>query len=777
MAPSFSLAIIILALTEVAQGFPNRQYQVSRVYSDSNCSTLVFVDVNIPWYNNDDFCASQTFTCKEISEGSNEYGTTTCEDDPVIPEEEAVVFVTYEDGANCTSKVNQYRFFTVNDTTLGCTYYFCSDSKPMTINYCNPNATAVALDEGCIEPTMEGQAYARYICDLQPDQLAELEGCFARSQVCAGAKLAIGLGVGIPAALFAFVILPLIICCFCRIKKQTLTASTAIYLRRRFYIFLFLGIIPAGLAVGGYIPLGLLFYIEDPAPLGAVFALWTLLECFGIGCLALAIGFRCYYRKASAREKLNAPAKPNPPKKKPTKPAKGESNMELTVVHPWEFSPLLLKDQGWQSKANDSYSVFKLVDGDQVLHRDMLKNLLTMWNNFFQGSSFSIKSAYAVENATLKQPFEHTRNKLRMRAQQDADTFRQEDWQDDEAKVWVMDYCRNRINQFAHNLTGSPHVIPVLHGLRNEEACWSICQNGFATLSSLDSGYYGNGMYFTTSAKYAHDLYCNPENPVLLISWLVLANPFPATENPNGRDSLLGKPLKPRHDAHYVMVDRGGMPFARANVGSQPIYDEIVVVQESQILPAYVVFLNKKAVTSTQKPPQQIQQQPAQQPKHSSLQSELVNAEDRKDDTAKRNEPSSLSEHVTSSPVSDRFDSATDKAQRRTSDIKEEELQVFNVPDRGQTETPPLSRKTSGKSELERETITREPLNREPLDRETPGKSREPLSEEPLSREPLSREPLRLESLSEEEPLSRQPLSSDSDKSNGRASLKRDSFE
>lgn len=45
-------------------------------------------------------------------------------------------------------------------------------------------------------------------------------------------------------------------------------------------------------------------------------------------------------------------------------------------------------------------------------------------------------------------------------------------------------------------------IIPTIHGT-NADVAFKICSTGFSALSTLDEGYYGKGIYFTSSAHYA----------------------------------------------------------------------------------------------------------------------------------------------------------------------------------------------------------------------------------------------------------------------------------
>lgn len=66
---------------------------------------------------------------------------------------------------------------------------------------------------------------------------------------------------------------------------------------------------------------------------------------------------------------------------------------------------------------------------------------------------------------------------------------------------------------------------------------------GFATLSQLDEGWYGKGMYFTSSAIYSL-LYMKPESPAMILCWTCPGSIYAVVESPAGPNSISGSALK-----------------------------------------------------------------------------------------------------------------------------------------------------------------------------------------------------------------------------------------
>jgi len=76
------------------------------------------------------------------------------------------------------------------------------------------------------------------------------------------------------------------------------------------------------------------------------------------------------------------------------------------------------------------------------------------------------------------------------------------------------------------------------------------------SLSNLDAGYYGKGIYFTTFIFYASPYFAQQESPAVLISFVVMGNTYPVVEHHKSKNSLLGAPLQSGYNSHYVVVKK-----------------------------------------------------------------------------------------------------------------------------------------------------------------------------------------------------------------------------
>jgi hypothetical protein len=214
------------------------------------------------------------------------------------------------------------------------------------------------------------------------------------------------------------------------------------------------------------------------------------------------------------------------------------------------------------------------------------------------GEGIGIKEIYAIYNPMLVSSLALTKEKFTQRAEKSAEVFHKEKWKEmDESerrrakREWTKAFLTKKIALFSWNSFDSVPVLATIHGTAGS-AAWKICCGGFAALSSLDSGYYSAGIYFTTSAKYAVPYFATKSEPAIIISWVIVGNAYPVIEHPRKSDSLAGTIIKPGYQAHYVCTDNKGMPYPKITPDYKNVYDEIVINQESQVAPAYVLLLD-----------------------------------------------------------------------------------------------------------------------------------------------------------------------------------------
>eukprot|EP01127_Copromyxa_protea_P015391 TRINITY_DN4423_c0_g1_i5.p1 TRINITY_DN4423_c0_g1~~TRINITY_DN4423_c0_g1_i5.p1 ORF type:complete len:215 (+),score=42.04 TRINITY_DN4423_c0_g1_i5:38-682(+) len=164
-----------------------------------------------------------------------------------------------------------------------------------------------------------------------------------------------------------------------------------------------------------------------------------------------------------------------------------------------------------------------------------------------------------------------------------------------EFRAWTFEQFQKRANECNWNQPNTPVILPAIHGT-DFHIAWKICATGFANLSSLDDGFFGKGIYFTTYALYALPYFAKKERPAIIISFILPGNPFPVVENPNLKGSKVGTAIVSGYNSHYVKTLASGYPPPAPQENG--LFDEIVVPQEAQIMPVFLLRLDTRNLAS-----------------------------------------------------------------------------------------------------------------------------------------------------------------------------------
>ena len=134
----------------------------------------------------------------------------------------------------------------------------------------------------------------------------------------------------------------------------------------------------------------------------------------------------------------------------------------------------------------------------------------------------------------------------------------------------------------------------------SENAGHRIAKNGFGTVATLDPGWYGQGIYFTSRMAYA-SRYARPARDgslLFMVSVVIPGNVLPITETPYTKPPLvnpagyLGKPCKAGYQSHYTVVDSSVHSFGLPTEGTSTVtsFDELVVFEPTRCLPLFLVY-------------------------------------------------------------------------------------------------------------------------------------------------------------------------------------------
>jgi len=165
-----------------------------------------------------------------------------------------------------------------------------------------------------------------------------------------------------------------------------------------------------------------------------------------------------------------------------------------------------------------------------------------------------------------------------------------------EERERVLERLDALCQQVSH--TRRARIVRMWHGCR-PNILSNLLSDGFATLGTLDDGWYGKAMYFTSSAKYA-TRYSGENGGCLIMCYIILLNPFPiiSADAPLNvsptKFRFYGRGNYKNYQCHYIPVSPTGgsdtWDYRPPSTGTDDaIYDELAMFQEAAILPQIVI--------------------------------------------------------------------------------------------------------------------------------------------------------------------------------------------
>lgn len=203
-------------------------------------------------------------------------------------------------------------------------------------------------------------------------------------------------------------------------------------------------------------------------------------------------------------------------------------------------------------------------------------------------SIYQVSSITLVFNEVLLTNFVGMYAIISERLDNQADIFGKKKWQTKNDKIDIYQSVYNHFSKLVESYSWTKNrlpILPVCHGTELAIA-EKICETGFASLSSLDAGWYGKGIYFTSFPSYCIPYVATKRTPCIILSWVIPGNTYPVVEKHNEEGNLVGSALKSGHHSHYIVTSSDG----KCNPNGQ--YNELVLPQESQIVPYAIVELN-----------------------------------------------------------------------------------------------------------------------------------------------------------------------------------------
>ena len=279
---------------------------------------------------------------------------------------------------------------------------------------------------------------------------------------------------------------------------------------------------------------------------------------------------------------------------------------------------LIIQEQ--QAKEHHQHKSHQLV----AAGREDWQTVQTLYNSS-KVAGYDIGKIEVIVNETFSQGFYAMLKIFEERSQQSAFTPK---WASES-----ISHEEKQMREEAHNhlssLAKTPEhfhrvkVVPMFHGTK-QDLLASIFSGSLAALSTTDAGFFGQGIYHSSSARYSHKYaqYDAPGKPsregALLVNWVCFSSPYPVIHHPDVRDDahwetlsdrdhlkkrhwryLVGRPgaIEGKYDAHYALVVpknphySGEMNFFPCKKGQKPTYNELVTFFPGQVLPRYLVTL------------------------------------------------------------------------------------------------------------------------------------------------------------------------------------------
>jgi hypothetical protein len=205
---------------------------------------------------------------------------------------------------------------------------------------------------------------------------------------------------------------------------------------------------------------------------------------------------------------------------------------------------------------------------------------------------YQIDRLTLIYNRTLLSNFINSYALTQERLDSQAAIFGNKKWvrnDNDGRQQWVHSRFEALCASYSWNKDRTP--ILLAYHATSQVVAEKICETGFATLSSLDDGWYGKGIYFTSYANYCITYLVSKRDPCLLLSWVIPGNTYPVAANRDDPDNVFGQALKAGYQSHYVVTKSDGKCGTTGN-----LYDEIVIAQESHVVPWAIITVNANKV-------------------------------------------------------------------------------------------------------------------------------------------------------------------------------------
>jgi len=218
----------------------------------------------------------------------------------------------------------------------------------------------------------------------------------------------------------------------------------------------------------------------------------------------------------------------------------------------WELSP----SAKWEKKGSGLGEMESFSNGVGKDDELVGKLKVALWS--CGGSLDDVEEAFSLFNSNSLKMFDGFRSNLSSKYITASSLFKKTGWKlmaKAIERADIISESEKHLSKFEWNTGEKPEVSLMVQGTTTE-AGWSIAQGGFGVIANAtDQGWYGKGIYLTSSLQYAH-LYATDKArfqsklPGFLVCVVVPGNGFPMVERENGRS------VEDSYQSHYTIGSR-----------------------------------------------------------------------------------------------------------------------------------------------------------------------------------------------------------------------------
>jgi len=271
-------------------------------------------------------------------------------------------------------------------------------------------------------------------------------------------------------------------------------------------------------------------------------------------------------------------------------------SLDLNLPHNWIWEPSYVSKSGYKKSSTNPIYFWKQIDLlNQKNFSSKEYKLFKHLKGIIEFENLMIKNITLVSCRTLAQNMSNHRNIMKERLISSSAIFNSKNWKEKSnvsLRSKTLDHFERQILNFEWNFNLQLEDCPILavaHATCLKKAT-KILVTGFASISIIDKGYYGKGMYFSSSALYTIPYCLYAPDPCIIICFLLPGNPFPVIENPSTSENLIGSPIISGYQSHYIVTSMNGFPSPDENKSRK--FNEILIDQESQVVPIFLVELD-----------------------------------------------------------------------------------------------------------------------------------------------------------------------------------------